>query len=89
MQKRFQNHENEEVDQNQFIDIMVESNQFQSKKDAQHYFDLLDIDKNGNVSFTEFFAPLIPQLSTDQVINLTSDSTYTIEDVSELRNAFN
>lgn len=72
-----------------FTTVMVESNQFQSKKDAQHYFDLLDIDKNGNVSFTEFFAPLIPQLEKDQVIGLTSESAYTIEDVSELRNAFN
>lgn len=60
MQERFQKFENGEVDQAQFIDIMMESNQFTSKKDAQQYFDLLDIDKNGNVSFSELFAPLIP-----------------------------
>lgn len=60
MQERFQKFENGEADQAQFIDIMMESNQFTSKKDAQQYFDLLDIDKNGNVSFSELFAPLIP-----------------------------
>ena len=47
---------------------MMESSQFKSQKDAQHFFELLDIDKNGNVSFSEFFAPLIPQLTKEQVI---------------------
>ena len=41
---------------------MMESNQFSEKVDAHNFFELLDIDKNGNVSFSEMFAPLIPQL---------------------------
>ena len=89
MQDRFKTFENEEVDQTQFIDIMVESNQFKSKKDAQHYFELLDIDKNGNVSFSELFAPLIPQLTKDQVKELTAETAFTVEDISTIRNTFN
>ena len=34
MQDRFKKYENEEADQQQFIDIMIESNQFTSKVDA-------------------------------------------------------
>ena len=67
---------------------MIESQQFKSKKDAQHYFELLDIDKNGNVSFSEFFAPLIPQLNKDQVQTLTRDSVFTIEDFTALRKIY-
>ena len=63
MRERFQQYENEEVDQSQFIQIMMESNQFQNQMEAQQYFELLDIDNNGNVSLTEFFAPLIPLLN--------------------------
>lgn len=88
MRERFQQFENEEVDQNQFIEIMTASNQFRSKVDAQHYFELLDIDKNGNVSFTEFFAPLIPQLPKAQVMELTEDSTFQTADLSLLRSIY-
>ena len=66
----------------------MESKQFRRKADAQHYFELLDIDKNSNVSFTEFFAPLIPQLNKDQVMNLMKDSSYSINDLSLLRAIF-
>ena len=64
------------MDQNQFIDIMLESNQFVNKIEAQQYFELLDIDNNGNVSLTEFFAPLIPMLNKDQVLSLMQNSTF-------------
>ena len=68
---------------------MMESNQFSEKIDASNFFELLDIDKNGNVSFSEMFAPLIPQLEKDQVINLTNDAAFTVEDISTIRKTFN
>lgn len=55
---------------------MLESNQFVNKIEAQQYFELLDIDNNGNVSLTEFFAPLIPMLNKDQVLSLMQNSTF-------------
>ena len=30
------------------------------KKDAEKYYALLDADKNGSVSFSEFLAPILP-----------------------------
>ena len=89
MQDEFKKFNNQEADQAQFIDIMVESKQFKSKVDAQHFFELLDIDKNGNVSFSELFAPLIPQLPKEQIQDLTAENSFTIQDVSYLRQLFN
>lgn len=56
--------------------------------DAQHFFELLDIDKNGNVSFSELFAPLIPQLSKDQVKELTADTAFLVDNISTLQVTF-
>ena len=67
---------------------MIESGQFQRENEAEQYFELLDIDKNGNVSLTEFLAPLIPLLSKEQVVALINNSTFRIEDLSTLRQIY-
>ena len=50
---------------------MVTSQQINSKTDAEKYYNLLDVDGSGGISFFEFLAPILPQLSKDQIINLT------------------
>lgn len=67
---------------------MEASKQFRNRRDAEHYFKLLDIDKNRKVSFAEVFAPIITQLSTLQVQQMTKDSVYTTDDMTLLRKCY-
>jgi hypothetical protein len=67
---------------------MVTSKQISTKKDAEKYYQLLDADNNGGVSFSEFLAPILPQLSKDQVNNLTQDNRYSCEDLTILREIY-
>ena len=67
---------------------METSELFRSKQDAQKYFDVLDQDGNGAVSFTEFLAPLLTYLSEKQVHNLTKDDKITMMDLTILRDCF-
>ena len=69
--KKLTNVDGHEISINEFIDIMLKSGQFNSKQEAQNYFDLLDIDQNGAISFTEFLAPIIPHLTKEEVLLLT------------------
>ena len=67
---------------------MVTSQQISTKKDAEKYYQLLDADKNGSVSFSEFLAPILPQLTKDQVNNLTKNSRYSCDDLTMLREIY-
>lgn len=49
---------------------------------------MLDIDKNRKVSFSEVFAPIITQLSTQQVQHMTRDSVFTTDDMTLLRKCY-
>jgi Ca2+-binding EF-hand superfamily protein len=42
---------------------MTQSKQFKEKKDANDFFNLLDQEQKGLISFPEFLSPLISQLS--------------------------
>ena len=97
--KKLTNVDGHEIAINEFIEIMLRSGQFNSKQEAQNYFDLLDIDQNGAISFTEFFAPIVPHLTKEEVLEFTrgagSDGKkgqqyewYTIEDLTKLRLVF-
>jgi hypothetical protein len=40
------------------------------------------------LSFNEVFAPIIPQLATEEVKNLTKDSVFTIDDLTYMRKCY-
>lgn len=64
IESKFDQCPNKEVDLNSFVSILTECGQFKSKEDASHYFQILDEDKSGSIDFSEFLAPLMPELST-------------------------
>ena len=68
---------------------MVTSQQINSKTDAEKYYNLLDVDGSGGISFFEFLAPILPQLSKDQIINLTENHRYSCDDLTILRDIYN
>lgn len=71
-----------EADLENFVNILTECNQFKSKDDARNYFDLLDVDKNGSIDFSEFLSPILPELSVEDVQTLTHKSKITLNDLT-------
>jgi Ca2+-binding EF-hand superfamily protein len=71
-----------EVDLNTFASILTECKQFKSKDNARNYFELLDADKNGSIDFSEFLAPILPELSSEDVLTLTKKSKITLKDLT-------
>ena len=49
---------------------------------------MLDANKNGTIEFSEFLAPLMPELSADDVQKLTKQSKITLKDLTMLRTIF-
>lgn len=89
IQEQFAKYKNNDVDLLNFTNIMAESKQFKSKNDAKEYFELLDIDKDGSVNFSEFLAPILPELKPDEVSILTAKNRITLDDLTQLRIIFN
>ena len=67
---------------------MKQSNQIKDSKLAEKYYKMLDVDKNGSVSFSEFLAPILPHLAKDQISRLTESERYSCDDLTLLRNMY-
>lgn len=87
IQNEFAKH-NYEVDLTTFVDILNASKQFKSLNDAKNYFELLDVDKSGTIKFTEFLAPILPELSVQEVETIIAKDKITLDDLTMLQIIF-
>ena len=80
------------VDLNSFHELCCSSSQFagdHSMEESKKYFDLLDKDRDGQMSFNDFVAPLLPMLQPEVAALFTNDMRFKSETYNELRSVYN
>jgi hypothetical protein len=59
-----------------------------SEDEANAYFDILDQDKRGLISYGEFLAPVMPYMTTKEKNKVTIGEKISIDDLNQLRKLY-